>query len=240
MDVDYARLLVTWQDPATRAFWRIGVLTHSDTTGYEFEYITGIEVLDGFVPFLGLDDVRQVYRSSELFPFFAERMMDPGRVGFDAWLQRLHMEATASPMEILAKSHGSRGTDTVQLFAVPRVDDERFTATQFFVNGVRHVEGASDRIEELKPEQRLSIKEDPENDWDVRALIVTTDGAPLGFIPGPLLDYVHVLRASQSWGFEVVQVNPVEMGNHFRLLVQISGQLPADYDVLLSMKASIG
>src|ERR1700712_1609571 len=119
LDSEFARLVVTWQDPATRAYWRVGVLTHSEDTGYEFEYVAGLEQVPQFVPFLGLDDPSKIYTSESLFPAFAERVMDSGRVGFDGWLQKLHMNHGASPMEILARSHGSRGTDTVQLFAVP-------------------------------------------------------------------------------------------------------------------------
>jgi hypothetical protein len=237
--IDSARLLVTWQDPETRAYWRIGVLSHSISEGYDFEYVDGVEQLDGFVPFGGLDDTRKVHHSSELFPIFAERVMDPERDGFAAWLTRLHLDPAATPMEILAKSHGSRGTDTVQLFQVPTIDDKGRTRAQFFVHGVRYFKDASARIDLLQVGQPLSIVDRPENSWDSRALLVADDGAELGYVPGPLLEYAHAIRDVGDIRVRVAAVNPESMGTHFRLLVEVEGTLEPDADLLASMMAGV-
>jgi len=231
------RLLVTWQSPDVRAFWRIGVLSHLGYA-YEFEYVNGVDDVPGFVPFVGLQDVKQTYASETLFPVFAERMMDTRRHGFDEWLRQLRIESGASPLEILARSNGTKGSDTIQLFAVPQVGTDGSTSCQFFVHGVRYVEGASELIDTLLPGQELTIQEHPENTWDSRALIVAKDGSKLGYIPGPLLQYVHALRGRDGCALKVVQVNPESMGSHFRLLVGVSGNLPFEFDVLASMKAS--
>lgn len=236
--VDDVRLLVTWQSPEVRAFWRIGVLSHSEADGYEFEYVSGVANVAGFVPFAGLQDLSRVYKSATLFPVFAERSMDPRRRGFEEWLRQLHVDSSASPMEILSRSHGTKGSDTVQLFAVPEVQPDRSTTFQFFVHGVRHVPGASERVESLRPGQELEIQEHPENTWDARALIVAKDGGKIGYIPGPLLELVHALRADGACSLKVVQVNPESMGSHFRVLVESSGRVPEDFDVLASMKAA--
>ena len=56
-----------------------------------------------------------------------------------------------------------------------------------------------------------------------RALVVTRDGHRLGYVPDPLVDYVHVIMR-EDHQLVVERVNPAEAGLHMRLLVRLSGQ----------------
>jgi hypothetical protein len=52
------------------------------------------------------------YRSNEIFPIFANRVMSPRRSDFGSFLERLDLGPDATPFEILARSAGSRATDS--------------------------------------------------------------------------------------------------------------------------------
>ena len=57
----------------------------------------------------------------------------------------------------------------------------------------------------------------------MRALLVTQDGVRLGYVPDPLLDFVHDIIAT-DYELLVERVNPPEAGLHMRLLVRLRGQ----------------
>lgn len=232
-------LIVTWQNPKTRTYYRIGVLAH-DAQGdtYTFEYVDGVDSVADFTPLVGLESTSAIHTSTKLFPVFAERIMDDRRPSFDEWLRALHTDKHASPMEILARSHGKRGSDTLQLFSLPEPLPDGRAQDKFFVHGVRHLIGASDRIDTLDPGQGLDVIDDASNVVDSRALIVAADGTKLGWVPGPLLSYVHSLRNSEGWRCTAVQTNPASSGSHQRLLVQVEGTYPAGQNMLEDFLAS--
>jgi hypothetical protein len=198
--------------------------------GYEFAYLRNVQNVPGFLPFLGFSDLHRRYTSQRLFPLFTERILDPARPDRPGWLTALALNQEAGTMEILARSGGHRPGDTIEVLPEPRVDAVGATTCVFMVHGVRHQEGASERISLLAPAERLRIVEQPDNRVNPRALLVTSDGAqPLGWVPDPLLDYVHVVRGQGDLTVTVLRANGPEAGQHLRLLVRLEGQVPPGY-----------
>ena len=79
-------------------------------------------------------------------------------------------------------------------------------------------------IDDLKPGDRLELHCETANQVNERALLVRQSGDRLGYVPDPLLDYVHRIM-ERSFDLVVERVNPVEAGMHMRLLVRLIGEL---------------
>lgn len=228
-----SRLLVTWQEPKSRRYHAVGVL-YGRPDGYEFAYLRHAQGLSGFHPFLGFPHLDRRYRSPHLFALFAERVMDPSRPDLPGWLDALALDETATPLELLARSGGHRHGDTIELLPEPRRTPDGTTSSLFLVHGVRHQPHASDRISSLSPDERLVLVDDRHNHESGRALLVTaTDHVALGWVPDPLLDYVHAVRSDARHALRVVRANGPGVGPHLRLLVRIEGPISsADWSLV--------
>jgi hypothetical protein len=223
-----ARLIVTWQEPESRLYRAVGVLEQR-VDGFEFAYLRNAVARPGFLPFLGFPDLRLRYRSPRLFPLFAERVMDPARSDRPAWLEALGLEPDVGPMEILARSGGHRAGDTIELLPEPSVSPAGVAETLFLVHGVRHQAGASEHIDHLRAGDPLALAVDEDNPINDRALLVTAENRPLGWVPDPLLPFVHDLRLFGDPEVRVERANGPEVGSHLRLLVRIRGHVPPGY-----------
>jgi len=211
------QLLVSRQDPASRRFVRVGTLTF-DGLEYSFEYDTTADR-----PLPGLPLGRK-HRSATLFPIFAERVIDPHRPERGQALKYLGLPSEASPFEVLAVSGGGRTGDTYELTPLPQPGD---VSLPFLVHGIRYLDTSERRvIDRLSPGDRLSLRLEPDNPATDRALLVTQDGARLGYVPTPLLEYVHRI-IDRPYELVVERVNPAHAGLHMRLLVRLTGHYGA-------------
>lgn len=208
------QLLVTRQNPESRAFERVGTLTF-DGERYTFTYDSGAHRA---LPGLPLG---KVHSSEALFPIFAERVMDPHRPEKAETLEHLGLRAEAGPFEVLAVSGGGRTGDTYELTPLPQVGE---VSLLFLVHGIRHLT-ADERaaIDHLHAGDRLSLQNEPDNPVNRRALLVTKEGDRLGYVPDPLLEYVHDVIAGEH-ELLVERVNNPIVGLHMRLLVRLNGQ----------------
>lgn len=211
------QLLVSRQDPTTRAFTRVGTLSF-DGSRYTFSYdSTAKRALPGL-------PLGKTHESETLFPIFAERVIDPQRPERAETLEHLGLPDDAGPFEVLAVSGGGRTGDTYELTPLPHPGA---VSLPFLVHGVRYLaQEERDAIDQLRPGDRLSLRCEPDNPVNSRALLVTQDGGKLGYVPDPLLDYVHKIIEGDHELF-VERVNPAEAGLHMRLLVRLRGHYPA-------------
>ena len=99
-------LLVSRQDPETRRYSRVGVLSHDGHT-FRFKYDDDVpRALPGL-------PLGRVHESESLFPIFAERVMDPHRPERAETLEQLGLGAGAEPLEVLVVSGGGRTGELV-------------------------------------------------------------------------------------------------------------------------------
>jgi hypothetical protein len=221
--------MVIWQDPETRAFKRVGTLDMVPGGEYRFRY--DVYPLPGrFRPFRAFPDLTQEYRSTSLFPFVANRVMSERRPDYPAYLAALGLTpATATPLEVLARSGGGRQTDTIQIVPEPTVREDGTEGLLFLVSGVRHIDGAAARVAALRPGQELLIRAEPDNEYDARALLLdVTTGDAVGWIPSYLLDYVHKnLEGGATARVIVEKVNGPDAPWHLRLLCRLEIRRPA-------------
>lgn len=201
-------LFVAWQNQVTRRIYpvaRLLDLDRADAPRWEFAYLRGAHAAagSGFVPFHGFGGLTEVSLSAELPPFFTNRIMRKSRPDFAAYMQSLGLPTQAHeevPLLTLARSEGRRASDTIELYGLPTFDEARRAYRfLFFARGVRHVEGADERIGRLSIGAELDLRPDPTNPVDQLALRVHEGGGGMvGYVPNTLLEDLHELERRHS------------------------------------------
>lgn len=227
------RLLVTIRpsepENGTRPYRAIGLLTCS-ADGYTFSYLPQAKSQEAFEPIAGFGDVEKTYRSDELFPAFAQRVMSARRPDRPQFLRAINLNDDSQPWEILSRSGGRRGGDTIEVMEEPVIATDGSTSSTFLVHGVRHQDPeATERILRLQPDEPLRLRFEPDNPVNSRAVLVTADeGQPLGHVPDPLVDYVNQVMGS-DYNVRVVRANGPNVSPHLRLLVRLTGTVEPNY-----------
>lgn len=217
------RLVVAWQNPDSRLIAPVGLLEHGHEA-YRFRYLRRAHDVGGFRPFLGFPEWTVDYRSERLFPLFAQRIMSPRRPDFQAFLRQLDLAPGATPWEQLARSEGRSSGDTVQVFPVPEVNADGSTSCMFLVHGVRYCNEG--RLPPLDLGHEVRLSDEPTNPKNPLAVQVVVNGAPIGWVPDLLLEYVREVRAFGECRVNVQHVNGPEAPPHLRILLNLQGVLP--------------
>lgn len=234
-------LFLAWQAP-NRAWFPVGRLdADASRHDYRFAYTKGARQAAsevGFKPLPSFPEFDRVYESSELFPLFQNRVLDPGRKDFASYLASLDLSPTTNdPVEILAVSGGPRETDSLEVF--PRIEprpDGAF-ACRFFLHGWRHMPQAVQmRALALKPGEELGISLELTNPVVPAAIQVTTrEYEFVGWTPRYLVpDLLQAISAMPHLAARVVRVNAADVPAHRRVLVELSGTLPRGFEPMSS------
>jgi hypothetical protein len=135
----------------------------------------------------------------------------------------------ATPFEMLARTGGPRVTDTFHVVAEPSADRDGRVRTLFLAHGVRHIDGAGDRISQLSAGDRLQLRAQPDNIHNARALLIDAEaGRPVGYVPDWMLDIVHrLVAADHDHRLTVEQANGPDTPAHLRLLCRLDALTPA-------------
>jgi len=231
-------LFVAWQQPESRQYYPIARLAAGVGDGrdlFEFSYIKGAEqaAKEGFQPFLAFPLKNSVYRSNELFPFFTNRLMSPNRPDFATHVRRLGLDADANPMAILARSGGSRATDSIELFQLPIWDESIGCCQNFFwMHGFRHLTPEQQaRLATLVPGDELAARHEATNSSDPAALqLFSPDGVFIGYVPRYLAsDAVHLLHRCDNFKVFVDRVNQEPAPTQQRLLCRLESGRPIGF-----------
>ncbi|WP_370065467.1 hypothetical protein [Mycobacterium sp. MAA66] len=229
-DLHRSRLIVTRRGVDDGVYRAIGYLDQltggAEHLTYQFTYLAQVAADPAFVPIVGFRDVSRVYRSDRLFPSFADRVMSAKRPDRPQYLEALDLDADADAWEILTASGGHREGDPVELISLPRFDRVTGeTSAHFLAHGVRHRgPQASDWITGLPAGHRLGLEPDPTNPVNSSAIKIVDRGIHLGFVPDPLLDYVHSVINGNAYDLTVVRANAAETHPHLRLLLRLVGR----------------
>lgn len=225
------RLLLVWQDPETRSFVPVGALTGESDGSFAFRYLRRVERQDSFRPLASFPRLDEIYRFMDLPPFFENRVMSARRPDYPDYLRALSLtEDDATPFEMLARTGGSRATDTFHVVAEPAVDVDGLVRTRFLAHGVRHIDGAGDRISQLSPGHRLQLRAQPDNQVNPQAMLVDAEaGEAVGWVPDWMLDTVHrLIEADPLYELTVDIANGPEAPAHLRLLCLLTAQVSPD------------
>lgn len=227
-------LFVAWQEPNTRRWVPVGRLTYGDGT-YKFVYTRGAKESKNFTPFGRMVDLDAAYVSDVLFPLFANRLLPKTRPEYADYLRWLGLSEQAhNEIEVLARSGGSRATDTLEMFPCPEPTADKHYEVYFFSHGLRHfIPQNQARVSELQAGERLFLMRDLQNEHDTMALLLRTNDpiSVVGYCPryysgefSRLLESV----APDQVRVSVEQVNP-DAPMQLRLLCKLSAPWPANF-----------
>lgn len=222
-------LLLIWQDPESRRFIHIGVLSELVDGRYSFSYTDDAREAESFYPLIQFPDVEKTYVSAALPAFFVNRLMSRKRDSYLKYLDALGIDSPEldTPMELLARTGGPRATDTFHLVDDLKSGDDGLVTSRFLASGVRYVDTDGARVASLQDEDQLQLRPEPESPANERAqLICAASGDPVGYVPDWLLADVEYLR-SKAEVFEIFaeRVSP-EAPPHLRLLCRVEAYLP--------------
>ena len=222
------RLFLIWQNPESRQFVRVGVLSELTDGRYAFEYTTNAQSVAGFYPLTQFPDFDKTYVSTGLPAFFVNRLMSRKRDSFPDYLRSLAIDSPSldTPMELLARTGGPRETDTFHLVGDLSADAEGVVVSRFLASGVRYVDADGARLTCVEDGQRLQLRADPTNPANERAqLICVGSGEPVGYVPDWLLPDLEDLQ-SRSSELEIIaeRVSP-DAAPHLRLLCRIEARI---------------
>ncbi len=234
-------LFLAWQSPETRAWFPVGRLEADEyQSKYVFQYTQGVDKakLEGFHPMSSFPDFSRRYESSELFPLFKNRVLASTRRGFQEYLRSLDLDiSSVDLLDILAVTGGERQTDSLEVFPkLEKTKDSIFTC-RFFLHGLRYChESVRERILALEAGESLGILLELNNPVTHLGIqFKTKDQLLLGWSPRYLVD--DLIGAAVSYHHleaKVVLNNPEGTPLNRRVLVEMTGVLPDDYEPMSS------
>jgi hypothetical protein len=232
------RLIVNWQDEATRAIQPVAELVETNEVHgerFQFGYLEGVReaMQKGFQPFLAFPDLDRRYASATLFPFFKNRVLPTTRPDYLEYVEALGLSAaTANAVELLGRSEGRRQTDQIEtVLAAQRDPGTGRYVTHFLARGVRHVPGAEAAILGLQAGAILTATVDTANPKNPRARLLSAEGAAIGFVPEYLIADVEQLDLGATQPtFTVERINPSPHPTHHRLLVRLDAPWPEGFE----------
>ena len=223
------RFAITWRNRVKREITPVAVLDNFGPADYQFQYLDGVNEVEGFRPFIGFPDFKTIYLSTRLWPFFELRVMDRKRPDFAEYVNWLGLQSDASTLDILSRSGGGNKGDSVHLVEAPIVAADGTTEAIFLARGVRYAlrdHGTEKSASSLMPGNKLVLGDDLTNEANPRALLLETpNGDAVGWVPDLLVDWARAIREGDG-NVELLQNNH-RAPWHARLLVRASGRLPS-------------
>lgn len=232
-------LFLAWQAPTDRAWFPVGRLDADvERNDYRFCYTRGaIEAQpEGFHPIASFPRLDTCYRSTELFPMFKNRVLASQRRDLAAYLASLALERP-DPIEILAVTGGARQTDSFEVF--PRIEkrsDNSFSC-RFFLHGLRYMSESAQRCTlTLQPGDVLGVSVELNNPkYGLAVQLTTRDYEFVGWAPRYIVaDLLAAISRMNTIHAEVVRVNADDVPMNRRVLIEMHGLLPSDFEPMSS------
>jgi hypothetical protein len=233
------RIILNWRHAPSRRIMPVAELLalavgSPGGAGYEFGYIEGVRIaLElGFQPFLAFPHLDRRYTSSQLFPFFQNRVLPSTRPDYMEYVEALGLSVEAADViDLLGRSEGRRRTDQVEtVLAAERDPKTGRYATWFLLRGVRHLPDAEAAIGRLRPGDELVAALEPTNEANPRARQLRFEDVLIGYVADYLLADLDVLEAAAAAPrFFVARVNPPPYPAHHRVLVRVDAAWPVGF-----------
>lgn len=215
-------LFIEWSDPVSKSWVTVGKLV-ALTGKFTFQYTKGVEKLERFTPFEMMNDLYLTYEASELFPLFANRLLNKSRPEYKSFLRWLKFGEDVNPLDVLALTQGLRGTDSLRVFSLPK-HVKGIYKTSFFARGVSHVATETVvRIDNLKRGDSLYLMDDVQNEFDdALALRTGEPKAMVGYLPSYLSPHLKALLHDKP---DIIQVSVSQLNEDaplpYRLLCEL-------------------
>ncbi len=229
-------LFLLWQTPSNNKWLPIGKLLY-DAKKYIFKYTIGAEWAhnkENFIAFTQMNDFKKIYKSDELYPLFKNRLLPKSRPEYQKYLNWLDLDdKNYSYFEELARTGGSKATDSFRILKIPEKQNGKYEVT-FFVNGIRYLTSNSiNRIDTLEKNRSLYLMRDIQNKFDSSALVLRTDDPVeiVGYCPAFFVEEFNKLieiNHAENVKLSVVKLN-YQAPSQFRVLCKLSTLWPSDF-----------
>lgn len=218
---------VIWQDKETRSLVHVGWLEYTGEQ-YLFSYTNEARSHPRFQPFPTLPVLHKTYRSEDLFPFFAMRLVTTADPQYEAVLDALGLtRGDATPAELLARSPAESPHDTIQVVPEATEMPDGTLVRLFLVSGIRHAHAEDPKlsryIANLTADAPLQVVPEPQNPKNPDALQLVGNGRRVGWIPNHLLSELHGhINSNRPISITVARANGPDVPWHLRLLCQMT------------------
>lgn len=228
-------LFLAWQAPADRAWFAVGRLdADTEHSRYLFHYTRGALAArrEGFHPIASFPKLDLCYRSSELFPMFRNRVLGRQRRDFAEYLASLAL-IHPDPIEMLAITGGERQTDSFEVFPKLEKQPDNSFSCRFFLHGLRHMSvSAQQRAMHLQPGESLGVSLELNNPkYGLAIQLTSRDYEFVGWTPRYIVgDLLDAITRTHRVSARVVRVNAPEVPANRRVLVEMQGFLPDEFE----------
>ncbi|MFW9677349.1 HIRAN domain-containing protein [Vibrio parahaemolyticus] len=137
-------------------------------------------------------------------------------------------EEQATPMNILARSGGLRGTDQLQMFRKIEVKDSGDFEHFFFVHGLSHLSrSAQKRVDSLNSGERLFFCFDCQNEYDPYAVLIRADNPAevVGYCPRYIARDIRALLEFSEHVTVNVEKLAKDAPKNYRLMCKVVGKV---------------
>ncbi len=227
-------IYLAWQDQKTRGWHVIGRLSRI-AEGYEFRYTKGVKNIPSFSPMPNMTNYEEIYKSSELFSLFKNRLMPKSRPEYRDYMTWLGFEennVALDNLEVLAISGGERETDFFRIIPVPEKNHKGDYSIKFFVHGLSYMSDVSKQvIQNLNEGDFLYLMNDFQNKFNSWALLLRTEDpiSIIGYMPSYFTKIIHKLGDGKNNLLNSIKVNVLQVNKaapeKMQLLCQLSGPL---------------
>ncbi len=222
-------LYIAWQDPETRLWHTVGQLSRENDL-YRFAYTQGALASPRFKYLGRMLDLYKNYYSQELFPLFANRILNRSRPEYPDYVRWLAMNPAqeSDPMQLLGRSGGERATDDLCVYPYPESNAQGERELFFLSHGLRYLDQASlQRIDRLQSGEHLTLRRESDNRYDRFALVLETkEPIKVGYCPRYLSRDLSKIMEKTEIHLTVERLN-LDAPLQFRLLCKAVFKLPA-------------
>lgn len=232
--VEVKKAFVMWQDGETRRWHTVGCLGY-DGKEYSFYYTKGAQKSQHFTPFGRMDALDEIYKSEDLFPLFANRVLSKSRPEYEEFIAWMGLEGqNIHPFQLLVRAEGLKETDRLIVHACPeRGDDDKYT-NFLFCHGIRYLARAEGEYLDarVKAGDNVFPMLDMLNKADPKAIALRTDDPILmiGYAPRYLAEDISFLakKSHQSFSITVEKFN-LDAPVQYRILCKVTCDWPQDF-----------
>lgn len=233
-------IFVIWRDPQTTMLEPVAKVCFSEEK-YWLSYTKGA-LNTRFSAFPRMDLKEKKYSSTDLFPFFKNRLISDRRPEFQKLLSWLDMDkARYDPLELLSVTGGTKKTDNFRVVKTPLKTEDNKYRIKFFVSGIAYTSTeAKEAILNLSRGESLSYEfENNKNDLNAITIACEKSSLKLGYYPRYLNEDLKKLINLNSSGLapsiKVIKVNP-DAPDQYRLLCETISDWPKNFKPFESEK----
>jgi hypothetical protein len=176
-------LFVTWQAPESRRIFPVARVMRLPDGRYEWAYVRAVSDAQehGFEGLPGHEQIGRVSVSPELPALFAHRLPPRGRRP-PAGTAPANDRFDPAPITLLVPVGPGR-TERLEVFAPPLPASRGKAFGAFVARGVGRIPGSEATLESLAAHAALSLRAEPENPYNPRAVLLLHGGTPIGHVP---------------------------------------------------------